>query len=421
MLAVLFLATSTAQRGYDRTGFDGDFFSLEGAIDVFKKSNSINDFERRLNTRDAWVNNLDLNHDGQTDYIRVEHKMRGDYHAIILQVPISRREVQDIAVIEIEKTGRRRAMLQIVGDEYLYGEQVIVEPYEGQGYADGRGGPNADFTFTRGYVNVYYWPSVRHILRRGYNPWISPYRYSYYPTWWSPWRQSPWDNYYPNVIVYNRYYQIVYVHRLRNVYNFYRPYRVYCPSVYQRSNIVRTNRTNNRLSPSYSKARKKQRAQINQNVAGGKRGKNNVTGRTRTTAKANTPQRASTSTTRTNSRANSRVENRSSAPNTRSQSRSTTKTTNSRSNSTYGSRSSTPTSRSNTRGSRSTTKTSRSNSRAKVSTPSRSSRATSSAPRKRSTSSRATSRSNSRKSSSATRSSRSSRKSSSRVSSKRKN
>jgi len=433
MLSVLFLSTSTAQqRGYDRTGYDGDFFSLEGTLEVFKNSNSIKDFERRLNTRDSWVNNLDLNLDGQTDYIRVEHRRQGDYHAIILQVPISRREVQDVAVIEIEKTGRRRATLQIVGDEYLYGEQVLVEPFEGDAYSSGRGGPNADYNFRRGYVNVYYWPSVRHILRRSYNPWISPYRYSYYPNWWSPWRPSPWDTFYPNVIVYNRNFQIVYVHRLRNVYNFYRPYRVYCPSVYQRTNVVRVNRTNRRVTPSFSKARVKQRASVAQaNGSRAKNGRLNPTGRTTTsqanpprTSRANKNSRAANtqSTQKSNSRYSSktRAERSTNSPSTRSQSKS--KANSSRSNSTYSPKSS---SRSRTNQSTSRSNTNRSNtrssSRTKATSPSRSSRSNRAGAAPSRSRSQATSRSSSRSNrSSSARTSRSSQKSLPRVSRKKK-
>ena len=239
MLSFVFLTASTAQEGIERTGFDGDFFSLEGAIDVFKNSNSIKDFERKLNTRDNWVNNLDLNHDGRTDYIRVEHKSSGDYHAIILQVPVSRREVQDIAVIEIEKTGRRSAILQIIGDEYLYGEEVIVEPYEGYATSGGQGGPNADYNFNRRNINVYYWSPIQYIFGRRYRAYVSPYRWSYYPSWWSPWNCYRWDYFYPRNRIYRSSYRISYVHRVYRVHDFYRPYRVVCPSVYTRTNRVK--------------------------------------------------------------------------------------------------------------------------------------------------------------------------------------
>src|SRR5690606_33363692 len=46
----------------------GDNFSLEGALELFKKSSSPEEFEKMLNTPDTKVNNLDLNGDGYIDY-----------------------------------------------------------------------------------------------------------------------------------------------------------------------------------------------------------------------------------------------------------------------------------------------------------------------------------------------------------------
>lgn len=235
-LSVMFLAATNAQYGTHRTGYEGDFFSLEGAIEVFKQSHSLRDFERRINTRDTWVNNLDLDYDGRTDYIRVEHRRHGNFHAIILQIPLGRYDVQDVAVIEIEKIGRRRALLQIVGDVDLYGDEVIVEPvlYEGYSYnGDYRSGYGDD------YVNVFYWDAVQHILGYNYTVYVSPYRWHYYPTWWSPWRQCLWNDYRPRVVVYHRHYHVVHVHRVVNVHNFYKPHRVYSHNVLDRTNKVR--------------------------------------------------------------------------------------------------------------------------------------------------------------------------------------
>src|SRR5688572_17479774 len=71
--------------GQDSTGLPGDHFSLQGALDLFKKSTSVEDFEKQLNTESNHVNNLDLNGDKKIDYIRVIDKTKGDAHALILQ------------------------------------------------------------------------------------------------------------------------------------------------------------------------------------------------------------------------------------------------------------------------------------------------------------------------------------------------
>src|SRR5687767_15002716 len=116
--------------GTDSTGLPGDNFSLQGALAMFKKAGSPEEFEKLINTESNGVNNLDLNEDRETDYVRVIDKADKDVHAFVLQVAISEKESQDIAVIELEKNGDQQAMVQIIGDEDIYGESVIVEPAE---------------------------------------------------------------------------------------------------------------------------------------------------------------------------------------------------------------------------------------------------------------------------------------------------
>ena len=73
----------------DSLGLPGDHFSLQGALELFKSSKDLEEFEEKLNKEDNYVNNLDLNEDGEIDYIRVEDNMDGDVHAIVLQVPVN--------------------------------------------------------------------------------------------------------------------------------------------------------------------------------------------------------------------------------------------------------------------------------------------------------------------------------------------
>ncbi len=233
LLSFLFL-TSYAQYNNERSGYDGDFFSLQGALDLFKESSSIKAFERKLNSEKHWANNLDLNYDGEIDYVRVEHRQQGNFHAIILQALVDRYEVQDVAVIEIEVLRRGEAILQIIGDEDLYGEEVVVEPVAD--YADYRRGYHAEYG---DFVNVYYWRPVQYILDRQYRVYASPYRWQNYPTWWGPRIHISWNIFRPRLVVYSTRFHIVRRHRLVRVRDFYRPYRSYCPTVLQRSNTVR--------------------------------------------------------------------------------------------------------------------------------------------------------------------------------------
>lgn len=233
LLSFLFL-TSYAQYGDDRSGYDGDFFSLQGALDLFRESSNLRAFERKLNSEKYWVNNLDLNYDGEIDYVRVEHRQQGNFHAIILQALVDRYEVQDVAVIEIEVLRRGEAILQIIGDEDLYGQEVVVEPVDN--YADYRRGYHSQYG---DFVNVYYWRPVQNILDRQYRIYASPYRWQSYPSWWAPRICLSWNVFRPRIVIYSTRFHIVRRHRLVRVRDFYRPYRSYCPTVLQRTNTVR--------------------------------------------------------------------------------------------------------------------------------------------------------------------------------------
>ncbi|HNP53615.1 MAG TPA: hypothetical protein PKK69_03335, partial [Ferruginibacter sp.] len=110
-LASCLLASTYAQdpATADSTGLPGDQFSLPGALSLFKSSASPEAFEKALNEENNHVNNLDLDNDGQTDYVQVIDQSSENMHAFILRVAVSESESQDIAVIELEKTGDETA------------------------------------------------------------------------------------------------------------------------------------------------------------------------------------------------------------------------------------------------------------------------------------------------------------------------
>ena len=219
---------------------------------MFKKASSPEEFEKLINEKDNGVNNLDLNEDGETDYIRVIDKSEKEAHAFVLQVPVSATENQDIAVIELEKTGAETANIQIVGDEDIFGEEVIVEPDGGgdeSGYLDNDNqfvvahGPSADYApiDTRIVVNVWLWPAVRFVYRPAYAVWVSPWRWHHYPNWWKPWRPLGWYAYRPLRVRYYHPYVIVHTHRLGYAHRIYRPARVTSVSVRTRHSVAVNN------------------------------------------------------------------------------------------------------------------------------------------------------------------------------------
>ncbi len=243
MCLPLFIQSQTSP-AQDSTGLPGDNFSLEGAVELFKKAKSPEDFEKLLNKEENYVNNLDLDGDGEIDYIRVVDNKDGDVHAIVLQIAVSESESQDVAVIEIEKQGEEEAILQILGDEVLYGEETIIEPYEMEADDDGRG---PAVTVDRIVVNVFFWPSVRFIYHPGYVVYVSPWRYRHYPGWWRPWRPHSWRRHHSHRAVYRSHYRVAPTHRVVRAHRVYTPHR-------RTSKVVRTRTTTTRVA---SKGNKK--------------------------------------------------------------------------------------------------------------------------------------------------------------------
>jgi hypothetical protein len=228
MLSVLALVVSgiTSYGQVTEAEVPGDNFSLEGALELFKKSKSPEEFERLLNSADSKVNNLDLNGDGYIDYIRVHDRYKGDVHAFTIQAVISERETQDIAVIELEKKNNGEAVLQIIGDEDIYGVTTIIEPTrEVRTYAGSSYSPTV--------VNVWTWPSVRYVYSPYYTAWSSPWGWHHHPRWYRTWRPVSYVHYYPIWRPYYSYYVPCHTRRVAYAYNIYHPYRT--TSVYVRN------------------------------------------------------------------------------------------------------------------------------------------------------------------------------------------
>ena len=236
----------------------GDNFSLEGALALFKKAASLEEFEKMLNEEGNNVNNLDLNGDSEIDYIVVNAMKEGDTHAIVLSTYLNEKEQQDIAVIGIEKTGNESARLQIEGDAELYAENTIIEPKEdGESMIRIKTGEIAiadkydrqyDFVKTQlkyqngpsevffasdmtgldagqGFVNVWFWPGVRFVYAPGYVVWRSPWRWGWYPKWWRPWRPVGHRVFYGRCASYRVIYHRVPSRRVVTAHRLYAPRR----------------------------------------------------------------------------------------------------------------------------------------------------------------------------------------------------
>lgn len=228
LLWVVLGITSAFGQEDNRPENTGDDFSLEGALELFKNSNSLEDFEKNLNQENNQVNNLDLDGDGQTDYINVEDIKENDSHVIVMSTYLNETEKQDIAIIAIEKTADNKAVLQIEGDEDLFAKNTIVEPTsEEKGAVQNLKTESNVAVVENGgtTVNVWFWPSVRFLYGPRYTVWVSPYRWRHYPGWWRPWRPVAHPVFYGYGVRYRPHYHYAPVRRVVVARKVYYPRR----------------------------------------------------------------------------------------------------------------------------------------------------------------------------------------------------
>lgn len=266
---VLLIITLVTIVGYSQTdsepealGLPGDNLNLYAVLDVFQKSKTLEDFESAINYETNKINNLDLDNDGKIDYIRVNSEKEGNSNLIILQVPINGNENQDVAVIEVSKNKLGKTVIQIIGDEELYGKNYIVEPNNQKiagtpnpGYSGGgttiinntTNNYNTPNNNDRNYSEPSTWSVVQFIFSPAYVVYRSPYYWGYYPSYWHPRAPMYYHNYwsYNDHYYNNNYYRKPLYIRNNKHYNAY--YSRRCNSV-----IVANNKSNNVYRTTYN-------------------------------------------------------------------------------------------------------------------------------------------------------------------------
>ncbi len=151
---------------------------LEAVASTFGESKDLEDFEKRLNDPKTQLSNLDLNADGEVDYLRVMETSKNKTHLVTIQAVIGDNKYQDVAVIDVDKDSGDEAQVQVVGDVFMYGPNYIITT-----------------VFVRPPVIwVWFWGPA-------YRPWRSPYYWRSYPRYYTPWRPYPVSRYQKNVNV----------------------------------------------------------------------------------------------------------------------------------------------------------------------------------------------------------------------------
>lgn len=189
------LVFSQVQNEAVALGLPGDNLNLYAVLDVFQKSATLEEFERTLNDKKNNINNLDLNNDNAIDYIEVVGNKKGNSFSVVLRVAINSNEYQDVAVIEGYKNNAGKVIVQIVGDEDLYGKDYIVEPAFSETQNPGYTG-NQKVIVTEN--NIYYgndWPIVSYLFSPLFSVYVSPWHWGFYPSYWNPWAPVFFDIY----------------------------------------------------------------------------------------------------------------------------------------------------------------------------------------------------------------------------------
>ena len=136
---------------------------LKTVATLFGQAKDLEEFEKMLNNPDSAFSNLDLNGDGNVDYLRVIETADQNRHLIVIQAVLAKDIYQDVASIFVEKDEKNQVTVQVVGDEYIYGANYIIEPVY----------------IYRPYIYDWFWgPS--------WVCWHSPYYWGYWPSWWHP-------------------------------------------------------------------------------------------------------------------------------------------------------------------------------------------------------------------------------------------
>ncbi len=161
---------------------------LKTVATLFGQAKDLEQFEQLLNNPDSAFSNLDLNGDGEVDYLRVIETADNNRHLVVIQAVLAKDIYQDVASIFVEKDANDQITVQVVGDEYIYGADYIIEPVY----------------IYRPLIYDWFWgPS--------WVCWHSPYYWGYWPGWWRPyycvdpflyWDHCYWHHYHHPICSY---------------------------------------------------------------------------------------------------------------------------------------------------------------------------------------------------------------------------
>lgn len=160
---ILFVAMTCGVSFAQAQNGQAEHLDLNAVAELFRDSNSIEKFEQALNDPSKGVNNLDLNNDGEVDFILVTEQMKDDMRLVVMQSALGENEYRNIATIAVERENGNYN-LHILGDGEIYGANYYVIPAQ---------------------RNFSAWNVVKWLFSPSYRVYVSPYHYRYYPTYYA--------------------------------------------------------------------------------------------------------------------------------------------------------------------------------------------------------------------------------------------
>lgn len=143
---------------------------LQAVGQLVQNAKDAEELEKMINVPE--INNIDLNEDGTIDYIQVHEYGEGDNRGFSLVTEFEAGEEQELATIDISKTGSDEVDVEVHGNEHVYGR-----------------GHYHHSRFGLGDALLLSWVFSSH------RPFMSPYGYGAYPGYYRPYSRMPVTQY----------------------------------------------------------------------------------------------------------------------------------------------------------------------------------------------------------------------------------
>ncbi|MCQ2311282.1 MAG: hypothetical protein MJZ64_05990 [Paludibacteraceae bacterium] len=186
LAAMLLLGGMAVTRADDKVTVEAtnedisESLDLKAVANLFGEVKDLKEFEEKLNAEDTHLSNLDLNGDGSVDYLRVVETKDGDNHLVLIQAVLAKDVFQDVASIYVEHKGNKEVTVQVVGDEYIYGTNYVIEPVY----------------IYRPVIYDWFWGPA-------WVCWTSPWYWGYWPGWYTPYPCWAYRDYHVHIHVYH--------------------------------------------------------------------------------------------------------------------------------------------------------------------------------------------------------------------------